>query len=80
MYLAVVVAIIGQALIFAQPKLLVYVAGAFAAMAAFAHWYEEPQLAARYGAQYNAYRQRVSAWIPHRADRRKVTPQPPSGR
>ena len=66
MYLAVVAVIVGQALILARPALLVYATVAFATMAAFTRWYEEPHLRARYGAQYDAYRARVPAWIPRR--------------
>ncbi len=32
--------------------------------AAFVRWYEEPALAARFGADYEAYRRAVPAWRP----------------
>jgi protein-S-isoprenylcysteine O-methyltransferase Ste14 len=70
MYLAVVSVIVGQAIILAQPALFAYAAVAFAAMAAFARWYEEPHLRARYGAQYDAYCRHVPAWLPHLPHRR----------
>jgi Phospholipid methyltransferase len=44
MYLAVTAVIVGQALAFGQLWLLLYAAAVGAAMAAFAHGYEEPTL------------------------------------
>ena len=64
MYLAVLAAILGQALLLAQPVLLVYAVVAGAAMVAFVMWYEQPALARRYGAQYAAYRAAVPGWWP----------------
>jgi protein-S-isoprenylcysteine O-methyltransferase Ste14 len=66
MYVAVVAAILGQALLLDQPVLLLWAAVAGAAMAAFVHGYEEPALAQRFGAQYDAYRRAVPAWWPRR--------------
>jgi protein-S-isoprenylcysteine O-methyltransferase Ste14 len=64
MYVAVVGAIVGQALLLGRPVLLVYGAVAGAVMAAFVRGYEEPLLAARYGDEYRTYRQAVPGWIP----------------
>ena len=66
MYLAVVALILGQALILARPGLLVYAAVVLATTAAFVKVYEEPTLAGRYGAEYDAYRAAVRAWWPRR--------------
>lgn len=66
MYLAVVAAIVGQALALGQPILLLYAAVVGAAMVAFVHGYEEPTLHAQFGAQYEAYRSAVPAWWPRR--------------
>jgi protein-S-isoprenylcysteine O-methyltransferase Ste14 len=66
MYLAVLAAIVGQALALGRPVLLVYAAAVAAAFASFVRLYEEPTLARRYGAQYEAYRERVPAWLPVR--------------
>lgn len=33
-------------------------------IAAFMHWYEEPTLSRRFGAEYAAYRRAVPAWRP----------------
>lgn len=64
MYLAVTAAIAGQALVVGRPALLAYAAAVAAATAAFARWYEEPALQARFGAEYEAYRRAVPAWRP----------------
>ncbi len=64
MYLAILAIIGGQALVFGNATLLLYAAGVFAAFAAFVHFYEEPSLARRFGAQYEAYRRAVPAWWP----------------
>jgi protein-S-isoprenylcysteine O-methyltransferase Ste14 len=64
MYLAVVAAIVGQALLLGQLRLLVYAGAVAAAVAAFVRGYEEPTLARRYGAEYDAYRRAVPAWWP----------------
>jgi protein-S-isoprenylcysteine O-methyltransferase Ste14 len=64
MYLAVVAAIVGQALVLGQPALLLYAGAVGATTSAFVHWYEEPTLARQFGAQYEAYRRAVPAWWP----------------
>jgi protein-S-isoprenylcysteine O-methyltransferase Ste14 len=64
MYAATAVVIAGEALAFAQPILLVGTAAYLAAMAMLAHTVEEPRLARRFGASYDAYRQAVPGWIP----------------
>jgi protein-S-isoprenylcysteine O-methyltransferase Ste14 len=66
MYVAVVAAIVGQALLLGQPALLVYAAAVGLAFFAFVRWYEEPALARRFGAEYEAYRRAVPAWWPRR--------------
>ncbi|MGE5829568.1 MAG: methyltransferase family protein, partial [Micromonosporaceae bacterium] len=77
MYVAVTTAILGQALLLGQPVLFVLAAAVWLAMAAFVRWYEEPTLCRRYGAQYDAYRRAVPAWIPRLTPAR--TPQDQSG-
>jgi protein-S-isoprenylcysteine O-methyltransferase Ste14 len=64
MYLAVVTIIAGQALLIGSAAVAVYGAVVWAAMAAFARWYEEAALTRRYGATYERYRQAVPAWRP----------------
>lgn len=64
MYLAVIAAIAGQALLFGQPGLLVYAAIVGAAMFAFVRLYEEPRLSERFGDEYADYRRSVPGWWP----------------
>src|SRR2546425_1687314 len=64
MYLAVLAVITGQVLLLGRPVLLAYGAAVAAAFAAFVHGYEQPALARRYGAQYEAYRRAVPGWWP----------------
>ena len=64
MYVAVITMIVGQALLFGQPGLLVYAAAVGAAMFGFVRLYEEPDLAERFGAEYETYRKAVPGWWP----------------
>jgi protein-S-isoprenylcysteine O-methyltransferase Ste14 len=64
MYLAVMTAILGQAMIFGSAALVLYAIAVWAVMAAFVHWYEEPVLLERYGDEYERYSQAVRAWVP----------------
>ena len=64
MYLAVLAVIVGQALLLGRLELFLYAAVVLAAFAAFVHWYEEPTLRRRFGAQYDEYRRAVPAWWP----------------
>ncbi len=64
MYVAVLAAIIGQAIILQRPAVWLYAVAVAAAVAAFVRGYEEPTLARRYGEQYETYRRTVPAWIP----------------
>ena len=64
MYLAVIAAVAGQALLFGQLGLLAYAFTAGLAMVAFARLYEEPYLADRFGEEYERYRREVPGWVP----------------
>jgi protein-S-isoprenylcysteine O-methyltransferase Ste14 len=64
MYVAILVAIVGQALLLGQLGLLLYPAAFWLIAAAFVRWYEEPTLTRRFGADYEAYRRAVPAWWP----------------
>jgi protein-S-isoprenylcysteine O-methyltransferase Ste14 len=64
MYVAILAAIVGQALLLGQLTLLLYAAVAWLVVAAFVRLYEEPTLARRFGADYEAYRRTVPAWWP----------------
>jgi protein-S-isoprenylcysteine O-methyltransferase Ste14 len=64
MYLALITAILGQAMIFDSLGLVLYAVIVWAITGAFVHWYEEPVLLKRYGDDYRRYRQGVRAWLP----------------
>ncbi|MEU8796057.1 isoprenylcysteine carboxylmethyltransferase family protein [Spirillospora sp. NPDC048819] len=64
MYVAVTAVILGQALLLNRPVLLLYGLAAWTVNAAFVRWYEEPALSRRFGAEYDAYRTSVPAWLP----------------
>lgn len=64
MYLAVGAVIAGQALLFASVALVVYLALFTVAVVGFVKLYEEPTLRRTFGAEYEAYCQRVPAWMP----------------
>jgi protein-S-isoprenylcysteine O-methyltransferase Ste14 len=66
MYLAVAATIVGQALLLGRWVLLAYAAAFLVTVASFVHWYEEPTLQDRYGAEYDAYRRAVPGWWPRR--------------
>jgi protein-S-isoprenylcysteine O-methyltransferase Ste14 len=64
MYVAVVTLILGQALLFANPRLLEYGVIVWMAMHLFVVGYEEPKLRATFGADYAAFCRGVSRWMP----------------
>jgi protein-S-isoprenylcysteine O-methyltransferase Ste14 len=72
-YLAAVTIFIGEALLLGQVSLLLYAIGVWAGAAVFVRWYEEPTLATRFGADYEAYRRAVPAWRP------RLRPWDPAG-
>ncbi len=76
MYVAVIAATTGQALILGQPALLWYALVVTLAMVAFVQLYEQPALRHRFGADYEAYRRNVPGWWPRL---RGWTPPPSNG-
>lgn len=66
MYLAVVAAIAGQALLLWQVVLVPYAAIVGVAFVAFVLGYEQPRLRRQFGSQYEDYRRAVPAWWPRR--------------
>ncbi|MGH8824386.1 MAG: methyltransferase family protein [Jiangellaceae bacterium] len=64
MYVAVVAAIAGQALVLSRVVLLVYAGVVWLTVAAFVRWYEEPALRSRFGVGYDEYCRAVPAWRP----------------
>lgn len=63
MYLGVGAAILGEAWMFRSQALLVYFAIFFAIINGFVIFYEEPTLKARFGADYEAYKNAVPRWF-----------------
>jgi protein-S-isoprenylcysteine O-methyltransferase Ste14 len=70
MYVAVLAAVLGQALLLGQPALFAYAAILWLIFAWFVRVYEEPELARRFGADYDEYRRAVPAWLPRLRRRR----------
>jgi protein-S-isoprenylcysteine O-methyltransferase Ste14 len=66
MYVAVVVTILGQALLLGRWELVAWAALFWATTASFVRFYEEPDLAERFGSDYEEYRRLVRAWLPSR--------------
>ena len=64
MYLAVLAAIAGQAVMLGQPVLVAYGVVVGVAVVSFVRGYEEPTLQQRFGPAYDEYRQAVPAWLP----------------
>ena len=64
MYLAVVGAVLGQALVLWRPVLLPYAAIVGGAMVLFVLGYEQPTLRQRFGTSYEAYLRAVPGWWP----------------
>ena len=64
MYVGLIVAILGQAVLFSSVGLVVYAAAVWAITASFVRWYEEPTLVREYGSEYEDYRRNVRAWLP----------------
>jgi protein-S-isoprenylcysteine O-methyltransferase Ste14 len=64
MYVSVLAVILGQAILFADWRLLPYGALFWLACHLFVITYEEPTLAATFGAAYEGYRANVPRWLP----------------
>jgi protein-S-isoprenylcysteine O-methyltransferase Ste14 len=64
MYVGVLVAILGQALLFGSVPLLGYAAAVFALVHLFVLAYEEPTLRRQFGDEYERYRAHVRRWWP----------------
>jgi protein-S-isoprenylcysteine O-methyltransferase Ste14 len=64
MYVGVVAAILGQALLFGNATLLGYALLVWLVVHLFVVLYEEPTLARTFGEEYAAFRANVPRWIP----------------
>jgi protein-S-isoprenylcysteine O-methyltransferase Ste14 len=63
-YLGSVTIFAGEAVLLGQLSVLVYAIATWGGAAVFVRRYEEPALARRFGAAYEAYRRAVPAWRP----------------
>jgi protein-S-isoprenylcysteine O-methyltransferase Ste14 len=77
-YLGAVTIFLGEALLLGRLSVLLYAVAAWAGVAAFVRWYEEPALARRFGAGYEAYRRTVPAWLPRLRPRGPDAPGAPN--
>jgi protein-S-isoprenylcysteine O-methyltransferase Ste14 len=64
MYVAVVGAVVGEALLFGRVVLLGYACVLTVVFALFVRLYEEPTLRRQFGDEYESYRRAVPAWRP----------------
>jgi protein-S-isoprenylcysteine O-methyltransferase Ste14 len=64
MYVAVVGAVVGQALLLGRVVLLAYAGVLAVVFALFVRRYEEPTLRRQFGDEYESYRRAVPAWRP----------------
>ncbi|HZE39456.1 MAG TPA: isoprenylcysteine carboxylmethyltransferase family protein [Stackebrandtia sp.] len=64
MYVALLLAMAGQTLIFGHWGMLIYTVAMWVPPAAFVKWYEEPKLESLFGEEFRRYRRAVPAWIP----------------
>ena len=64
MYLAVAAVILGQAAVLGRWLLVAYAALFGVTVWSFVHWYEEPSLRRRFGADYEEYLRTVPGWWP----------------
>jgi protein-S-isoprenylcysteine O-methyltransferase Ste14 len=75
MYLAVLGAVLGQALLLGQSVLVAYAVVVLTAVVSFVRGYEEPTLRRRFGPAYDTYRASVPGWFP-RFSSRATRPAP----
>ena len=64
MYVAILVILVGQALVLGTVVLLRYAVMVWVLFHAFVYLYEEPDLAAKFGPEYETYRKHVGRWWP----------------
>jgi protein-S-isoprenylcysteine O-methyltransferase Ste14 len=64
MYVGLVLALLGESLVFQSPALLLYAGVVWLCCHLFVVLYEEPALRRRFGAAYDAYRVHVPRWLP----------------
>lgn len=79
-WFAVILFVVGQALVGTTLWLVLWAVLAMAALQWLAIRYEEPRLAHAHGAEYEAYQARVSRWLPWRSLLRLLRDMAPSAR
>jgi len=77
-YTGFLVTLTGQSLLFGSRGLAEYTAVAWCVGAAVVRFYEEPVLTRKFGAEYQAYRRAVPAWMPrlHAPQTSRADPSP----
>jgi len=70
-YVAVILVLMGEAILFESTVLLVYTALVLAFLHLWVRYYEEPVLRRRFGESYEDYCRKVSRWIPQKHNSRK---------
>jgi len=70
MYVSYFAVITGESLLLSRPLLFIYLLGVAAFVAPFVRWWEEPTMAKRFGAEYEACRRQVPGWWPRWPRRR----------
>lgn len=68
-YVGVLTTLVGWAVMFRSPAVLVYALGVAVGFHLFVVLYEERRLERQFGAEYQAYRATVGRWVPHRRGR-----------
>lgn len=74
MYVAVAAVILGQAAVLGKWVLVAYAVVFSATVWSFVHWYEEPALRRRFGADYEEYLRTVPGWWPRLVRRNRREP------
>lgn len=64
MYVGIVMALVGEAILFESINLLIYAAAFWLPAHLFVVLHEEPTLQRKFGRQYDEYRRQVPRWIP----------------
>ena len=78
MYVAVLSAIVGWAMLYRTPALWAYGGLVFVSFSLFIRFYEEPRLTREFGDEYVAYMKRVGRWLPRLGRwRARAGPNPP---
>jgi protein-S-isoprenylcysteine O-methyltransferase Ste14 len=73
MYLAALLVLVGQSVLFSSLPLLAYAAAFGMVVHLLVVLYEERTLVSRFGASYDAYRAAVGRWVPRRTRLRHTT-------